>query len=86
MTRRDWWFGVAIVAAAVVAHAAFPRYEWRPFVAGRSSLLVRVDRWTGSAQLGDWKDGRWSARDVPKPLGIVSQDPLDAIDPPKPSR
>lgn len=51
MTRRDWWIGVGLIVAALLAHAAFPRFEWQPYVGGRSALMLRVDRWTGTAIL-----------------------------------
>lgn len=46
MTRRDWWLGVALLAAAIVFHAVFPRYE--VLVIGEARVPLRVDRWTGS--------------------------------------
>jgi hypothetical protein len=58
MTKRDWWIGIAVVVAALLAHAALPRYEWRETLAGRSA--VRIDRWTGRAVWGVFADeGRW---------------------------
>lgn len=57
MTRRDWWLGMAALVIAVLLHAAVPRYEWRP-LAGTIGF-VRIDRWTGRAQLGGWHDGTW---------------------------
>lgn len=51
MSHRAWWTGIALIVLAVVFHAALPRYEWHT-VAGQSSVLVRVDRWTGRAQWG----------------------------------
>lgn len=47
MTRRDWWVGVALLTAALVFHAVFPRYQWQ-HTAG--AVWLRVDRWTGSAE------------------------------------
>jgi len=58
MTKRDWWIGIALVVAALLAHAALPRYEWRETLAGRPG--VRIDRWTGRAVWGVFADeGRW---------------------------
>ena len=48
ITRRDWWIGIAIVAGAILIHAAWPRYDWR-HVTG--TVFVRIDRWTGHASL-----------------------------------
>lgn len=45
MTRRDWWLGVLVLAAALVVHALFPRYEVRTF---SNVYPIRVDRWTGT--------------------------------------
>jgi hypothetical protein len=60
VTTRAWFLGVAAAVLAVVAHAAIPRYEWRPSPEF-ADVLVRVDRWTGRAEVGfvrlDW--GRW---------------------------
>ena len=44
MTRRHWWIGIAVVAAALLLHALVPRYDWR---GGGGVPLVRIDRWTG---------------------------------------
>lgn len=75
MTRRDWWLGVVAVVAAVLVHALVPRYDWRgPY--GRE--LLRLDRWTGRAVLGEFNTpgqrGRWTA--VP---GSTFQDDLNAV-------
>jgi len=51
MRRRDWFIGVTIIAAALLLHAAFPRYEWRAH-ATHHDALIRVDRWTGRAEHG----------------------------------
>jgi hypothetical protein len=45
MTRRDWWIGIAVLAAALLAHALFPRYEWRRI--GQSNVVLRIDTWRG---------------------------------------
>ena len=47
MRRRDWWIGVGLVVAALVLHAFYPRYEWRP--TGAPTHMLRVDTWTGEA-------------------------------------
>lgn len=49
MTRTDWWLGVVLLVAALLAHAAFPRYEWTHQQGGTGSALamIRLDRWTG---------------------------------------
>ena len=46
VTRRDWWLGVAIVAATVLVHALFPRYEWL-LLREKTADVLRVDGWTG---------------------------------------
>ena len=59
MQRRDWWVGVFVLAAALLAiagaavfEALVPRYEWRMVPASSvSGRMVRIDRWTGEAQL-----------------------------------
>src|SRR5258705_10075719 len=48
MTRRDWWFGVSLLALAISIHAMVPRYVWT-HVQGRT--YSRTDRWTGDLQL-----------------------------------
>jgi hypothetical protein len=58
MTRRDWYVGVVLVVAALLFHAAVPRYAWRDGLTSRQ--LIRLDRWTGSAALGRLDgEGRW---------------------------
>ena len=57
MTRRDWWIGVAVIALAILLHAAVPRYEWHP-VNPAYHVFARMDRWTGRAFLGRF-DGTW---------------------------
>ena len=73
MTRSDWWIGIGIVTAALILHAAFPRYEWR----GDRIPVVRIDRWTGEAIVGRYIDsarGRvWSPQ--------IGQFRLEDIDP-----
>jgi hypothetical protein len=59
MTRRDWWFGILVLTLAMLAHAAFPRYEWRQTPAGLG--YVRIDRWTGTADLGSFTGGAWTS-------------------------
>jgi hypothetical protein len=51
MARRDWYIGVLLLALALLAHALVPRYEWQA-VAGEPRQLIRVDRWTGTAEHG----------------------------------
>jgi hypothetical protein len=45
ITRRDWWLGILVLALALLAHAAIPRYEWR--TTAMPLLMMRIDRWTG---------------------------------------
>jgi len=53
ITRRDWWLGIALIVAAVLCHAAFPRYEWRD-PGGDHAAYIRIDRWTGRSQWGSF--------------------------------
>jgi hypothetical protein len=55
MTRRDWWLGILAVVLAICLHALVPRYEWR----GSPAPRVRIDRWTGQAQVGRYVAGQW---------------------------
>jgi len=48
MTRRDFWLGLVLLAVVILAYAAFPRYDWRQ---DRGTIWLRVDRWTGNAEL-----------------------------------
>lgn len=58
MTRRDWWLAIGILSLAIGLHALLPRYEWRQ--EGRA--FVRIDQWTGRAELGSFvSDGRWAS-------------------------
>ena len=60
VTRRDWWLGVAIVAATALVHALFPRYEWL-LLREETADVLRIDRWTGDARdmwLIEQGDGR----------------------------
>lgn len=43
MTGREQWLAVAVLAATIVFHAMFPRYE----VTVRENAIFRWDRWTG---------------------------------------
>lgn len=60
MNPRHWWLGITMILLALLAHAALPRYEWRA-VAEHPTQLVRVDRWTGQAQLGQMTSAGWVA-------------------------
>ena len=79
MTRRDWWLGIAALAAAILFHAMWPRYEWRHVESPTlySQRFVRIDRWTGAARLGTTRDGgRWEPFPDPEPLHILKSEPL----------
>lgn len=43
-----------LIAIAVLVHALLPRYEWRDPGGDNPRVYVRVDRWTGRAQLGEF--------------------------------
>lgn len=81
MTKRDWWLGVAIVAAAICLHALLPRHEFSQ-VTGLRGVLVRVDRWTGRATMGVFRGGVWTAVNEPAPrLSILKSEPLSSLPP-----
>ena len=48
ISRRDWWIGIVLVVLAILVHALVPRYEYQQV---GSVLWIRVDRWTGQAQV-----------------------------------
>lgn len=51
MTRRDWWMGILVLVAAIVAHAAMNRYSWHLYDLkgpGDTRVLLRIDRFTGA--------------------------------------
>jgi len=71
VTRRDWWIGVGVVALGLLVHASVPRYEWQ------ASGTVRIDRWTGGAEIGVFRDNNLSARRRWKPIPEAPEtDPL----------
>jgi hypothetical protein len=45
-----FWLALALVVAAVLFHALFPRYTITPNPAGGASAY-RVDRWSGTAEV-----------------------------------
>jgi len=51
VTSREWWLGVAVPTLVILLHAAIPRYEYRS-AGGSPFLWMRIDRWTGQAQMG----------------------------------
>ena len=55
MTRRDWWLGVLVVVLALLVHAGLPRYEWRT-PRENIAVAIRIDRWTGAAELGSFSN------------------------------
>lgn len=55
MTTRSWWVGVAIVSLALLVHALVPRYDIRI----EGVAFVRIDRWTGTVELGPAKRLSW---------------------------
>lgn len=59
MTTRAWWIGITVIVLALLAHAAFPRYEWRA-VPDKPGALIRIDRWTGRATWGHFSTGTWT--------------------------
>ena len=68
VTRRDWWLGVAIVAAAVLVHALLPRYDWL-LLREETADVLRIDRWPGDARhmrLIEQGDGRMAPLASPR--------------------
>lgn len=63
LERRDWW-AIAVVLA-VLLHALLPRYEWRDPGGEDHSTYIRIDRWSGRAEIGLFFEasrghyGRW---------------------------
>jgi hypothetical protein len=91
ITRRDWWIGVTVVAVAILAHALFPRYQWRDF---RGMPIIRVDRWRNIEEVGEFREGVWTRRVRPSqpqatppatglpPIGAVVPEDLRRADQP----
>jgi len=58
LIRRAWLIGIGAISAAIVIHAAVPRYSWRQ----ERGASVRLDRWSGQSVIGDFGEGgRWVA-------------------------
>lgn len=70
ITTRDWWLGMFALVSVLLLHLALPRYDWLPEPG--SVAVVRIDRWTGRAELGTFVDARgWiSAADRRRELGV----------------
>jgi hypothetical protein len=51
MTRRDWWIGILVLVAALLAHAGLNRYSWQLYsLEGQGQnarALLKIDRFTG---------------------------------------
>ena len=58
ITRRDWWLGVALVTAAILFHAAFPRFQIQQAV-GQNQGVWRIDRWSGEVEITTDKATSW---------------------------
>lgn len=61
MTKHHLSIAVAtLIAVVLLAHLAFPRYEWRAS-AQYNDALIRIDRWTGRAEIGAFRAdlGQW---------------------------
>lgn len=66
MTRREYWIGIGVLVIAILLHAAWPRYEWRNPGGPDPTVMVRIDRWHGSAQAGRFvRGGAWQPFTVP---------------------
>ena len=51
MTQARFWIALLTLTAALVFHAAFPRYDVHTLP--NSPGMYRVDRWTGAVELTD---------------------------------
>lgn len=58
MKRFDWWFGIIVLAAAILLHAAVPRYQLFLPIPGTTGL-IRFDRWTGIVEMADPLLAKW---------------------------
>ena len=58
MWQKELWklALVAAIAVALLAHAFFPRYEWRTLSETGSVTVVVYDRWTGRFQRAVYDD------------------------------
>lgn len=61
ITRRDWWFGILLIAFVLLLHAAVPRYNWEHL---DGMTWTRADRWTGHLTIAAFTDGQWIERDA----------------------
>jgi hypothetical protein len=56
---------IIVLALALAARIAYPRYEWRTMDGLRPGAMLRIDRWTGETVYGrvvpQW--GRWVSTD-----------------------
>ena len=50
ISRREWWIGIVLVMLAILVHALVPRYEYQR-VGPSGAVWIRVDLWTGRAQV-----------------------------------
>lgn len=62
LRSRAWQRALVVsagpVAGALVVQTLFPRYEWRDPGGANPRAFVRVDRWTGVAELGTFTPDR----------------------------
>lgn len=56
MKPLDWWIGILLLASALFMHACVPRYHWH---LAPGEPPVRIDRWIGEAEQGQFVNGRW---------------------------
>lgn len=65
MTRRDYWLIGAAMVVAILLHALVPRYDWRDPGGDDAVTYIRIDRWTGQAEIGRFtRDGWRPAREI----------------------
>ena len=58
MTKNEawWWALLAVLVAAIGAHAYLPRYEWREIRDPNSLSIIVHDKWTGRVQRAVYDD------------------------------
>jgi hypothetical protein len=58
MTKNDawWWALIAVIIAAIFAHAYLPRYEWREMRDPNAISIIVYDKWTGRMQRAVYDD------------------------------
>lgn len=71
-----------VVSIGLLAHAAFPRYDWRDPGGPDRFAYIRVDRWTGRAEWGLFRNtGEWQKVQAPTAAqGARTTNPDDELE------